>query len=61
MPTKKSGAKAKVMKPVDLSSDPHNLQHEVVKSVEQNKKVKESDVFVKKENYPKKNSGKKTI
>ena len=56
MPTKK----AKVMKPVDLSSDPHNLQHEVVKSVEQNKKVKESDVFVKKENYPKKNSGKKT-
>jgi hypothetical protein len=27
MPAKKSGAK--VMKPVDLFSDPHNLQHDL--------------------------------
>ncbi len=59
MPTKKSGTKKKVMKPVDLTSDPHNLQHNVVKVVDEHKKVKESEVFEKKQNLPKKIKGSK--
>jgi hypothetical protein len=44
MPPKKS----KTMKPVDLVSDPHASQHEVLKVVDDHKKVSEKEVFEKK-------------
>ena len=44
----KGTKKSKTMKPVDLVSDPHASQHDVIATIDVHKKVSEKEVFEKK-------------